>query len=47
MTEIGVAEGVFKVDYTDQCTDECKAAVEAAVQDVTDGKVDFTQYFSE
>ncbi len=46
MTEIGVAEGVFKVDYTDQCTDEVKAAVEAAVQDVADGKVDFTQYFS-
>ena len=33
MTEIGVAEGVFKVDYTDQCTDEVKAAVEAAVQE--------------
>ncbi len=44
-TEIGVAEGVFAVDYTDQCTDECKAAVDAAIADITDGKVDLTTYF--
>ena len=46
-TDIGVAEGVFTVDYTDQCSDECKEAVEAAMQEVTEGKVDFASMFSE
>ena len=46
MQEIGIAEGVFAVDYTEQCTDECRAAVDEAVAAVTAGEVDFTQYFS-
>ncbi|WP_274939726.1 BMP family protein [Chordicoccus furentiruminis] len=46
-TQIGVKEGVFAVDYTDQCSDECKAAVDQAVKDITDGKIDFTQYFGD
>ena len=45
--EVGVAEGVFEPIYTDAVTDECKSAVDQAVQDITDGKIDFTQYFSE
>ncbi|MDO4620861.1 MAG: BMP family protein [Lachnospiraceae bacterium] len=45
-TDIGVAEGVFTVEYTDKCTDECKAAVDQLVQDIKDGKVDFEQYFA-
>ncbi len=46
-TEIGVAEGVFKVDYTDDTPDEVKEAVDKAVAEVTDGTVDLSQYFSE
>lgn len=46
-TEIGVKEGVFKVDYTDDTPDEVKTAVDAAIADVTEGKVDLTQYFSD
>ena len=45
--EVGVAEGVFEPIYTDAVTDECKSEVDQAVQDITDGKIDFTQYFSE
>ena len=45
--EVGVAEGVFEAIYTDAVSDECKSAVEQATQDITDGKIDFTQYFSE
>ncbi len=43
--EIGLAEGVFKVDYTDQCTDECKAAIDQALADAEAGTLDFSQYF--
>ena len=45
--EVGVAEGVFEAKYSDACSDECKAAVDQAIKDITDGKIDFTQYFSE
>lgn len=45
--EVGVAEGVFEVLYTDQCSDECQTAVDQAVEEVKNGNVDFTQYFSE
>ena len=43
--EVGIKEGVFEVIYSDQCSAECKSAVESATKDITDGKVDFTQYF--
>lgn len=45
--QVGVAEGVFETIFTDACSDECKAAVEKAVEDITAGNIDFTQYFSE
>ncbi len=45
--EVGVAEGVFSVVYTDQCSDECIAAVEQAIEDVSNGAIDLSQYFSE
>ena len=45
--EVGVAEGVFEAKYSDACSDKCKAAVDQAIKDITDGKIDFTQYFSE
>lgn len=45
--EVGVAEGVFEPLFSDACSDECKGAVEKAVEDITAGNVDFTQYFSE
>lgn len=44
--EIGVAEGVFKVDYIDGTSQEIKDAIDAAMQDITEGSVDFSQYFS-
>lgn len=45
--EVGVAEGVFEVLYTDQCSDECQAAVSEAMDEITNGTLDLTQYFSE
>ncbi|MDD3362584.1 MAG: BMP family protein [Hespellia sp.] len=45
--EVGVAEGVFEVLYTDQCSDECKTAVGQAEKDIANGDIDLTQYFSE
>ena len=45
MTEIGVAEGVFEYIPGENTSDECTAAVEAAIEDITAGNVDFTQYF--
>ena len=44
--EVGVKEGVFETILTDQCSDECKAAVEKATEDITAGKLDLKQYFS-
>lgn len=44
-TDIGVAEGVFEVIPTDQMSDECVAAVDDAIAEIKDGKVDFEQYF--
>ena len=45
--QVGIAEGVFEVVYSDACSDECKAAVDQAIEDVTAGNIDLTQYFSE
>ena len=39
-------EVVFETILTDQCSDECKAAVEKAKEDITAGKLDLKQYFS-
>ena len=36
----------FEASLTDQCSDECKAAVEKATEDITAGKLDLKQYFS-
>ncbi len=44
--EVGVAEGVFEVLYTDQCSDDCKKAVSAAEEEIEKGSIDFAQYFS-
>ncbi|WP_242650886.1 hypothetical protein [Oribacterium sinus] len=45
--EVGVKEGVFETIFTDQCSEECKKAVEKATEEITNGKIDFKQYFSE
>ena len=45
--EVGVKEGVFETIFTDQCSEECKQAVEKATEEITNGKIDFKQYFSE
>lgn len=45
--EIGVKEGVFTVDYVDGTPQEAKDAIDSAIKDISDGKVDFAQYFSE
>jgi basic membrane protein A len=45
--EIGVAEGVFKVDYIDNTPQDVQDAVASATQDIIDGKIDFTQYFTD
>lgn len=44
-TDIGVAEGVFEVIPTDQMSEECVAAVDAAIEEIKAGEVDFEQYF--
>ena len=45
--QVGVAEGVFEVVYSDACSEECQAAVDQAIEDITAGNIDLTQYFSE
>ena len=44
-TDIGVAEGVFEVIPTDKMNEECVAAVDAAIEEIKAGEVDFEQYF--
>ena len=44
-TDIGVAEGVFEVIPTDKMSEECVAAVDAAIEQIKAGEVDFEQYF--
>lgn len=46
-TEVGLAEGIISVEMTDQVSDECKAAVEAASQEIIDGKIKCEDFFSD
>ena len=46
MVEIGVKEGVFKVEATDQMSDECNKALDESIAEINEGKVDFTKYFT-
>lgn len=45
--EVGIAEGVFEVIYTDAVSEECQEAVDQAITDITEGNLDLTQYFSD
>ncbi len=45
MVEIGVKEGVFKVEETDQMSKECKEDVAKAISEITNGEIDFEKYF--
>ena len=45
--QVGVAEGVFEPLFTDACSAECQDAVNAAVEAVSNGEVDFESMFSE
>ena len=44
-TDIGVAEGVFEVIETDQISEECHAALVDATSAISNGEVDFEQFF--
>lgn len=46
-TEVGIPEGIISIEMTDQVSDECKAAVEAAMKDIADGKIKCEDFFSD
>ncbi len=45
--EVGIAEGVFSVVYSDRCSDEMKEAVDSAFEAVKAGEVDLKSMFSD
>ena len=42
-----LAEGIISVEMTDQVSEDCKAAVEAASQEIIDGKIKCEDFFSD
>lgn len=45
--QVGVAEGVFEVIFTDGVSEECQEAVKAAEEEIVAGSIDFESMFSE